>query len=87
MESPFTGLDARTKAKVRARSSRRRIAKEGRSTYGTGGSLPIGEANQLLLIRNVILDKDGCLCKITRSLASALKYPHHVGAGGEETES
>ena len=49
--------------------------------------LPVGEANQLLLVRNVILDKEGCLCKASRTLAAALKYPHHVGAGGEESAS
>jgi hypothetical protein len=43
--------------------------------------------NQLLLIRNVILEKDGCLCKITKDLVAALKYPRHVGAGGDEIES
>jgi hypothetical protein len=51
--------------------------------------LPVGEANQLLLIRNVVLDKQGCLCKASRILAVSLKFPHHVGAGagGDETTS
>jgi hypothetical protein len=60
---------------------------EGREKYLWNWRIPIGGANQLLLVRNVVLDEDGCLCGITRSLAAALKYPHHVGAGGAETES
>jgi hypothetical protein len=60
---------------------------KGRKKYLWNWRIPIGEANQLLLVRNVILNKDGCLCGIARSLAAALKYPHHVGAGGAETES
>jgi hypothetical protein len=34
---------------------------KGREKYLWNWKIPIGEANQLLLIRNVILDKDGCL--------------------------
>jgi hypothetical protein len=34
-----------------------------------------------------VLEKDGSLSKITKELAATLKYPHHVGAGGAETES
>ncbi len=50
--------------------------------------LPINELDlQLLLVRNVGLDANGCLCKASRILASALKFPHHVGAGGEESVS
>jgi hypothetical protein len=49
--------------------------------------LPVGEVNQLLLVRNVILDKEGCLCKASRTLTAALKYPQYVGAGGEESAS
>ena len=45
------------------------------------------ELDKLLLVRNVGLDADGCLCKASRNLAAALKFPHHVGAGGEETPS
>jgi hypothetical protein len=60
---------------------------KGREKYLWNWRIPIGEVNQLLLIRNVILEKDGCLCKITKELAAALKHPHHVGAGGAETES
>jgi hypothetical protein len=59
----------------------------GKEKYLWNWRIPIGEKNQLLLIRNVILEKDGCLCKITKDLAAALKYPHHVGAGGDETKS
>jgi hypothetical protein len=47
----------------------------------------IGVTDQLLLIRNVSLNRDGCLCKATRELAAALKFAHHVRAGGEETAS
>ncbi len=43
------------------------------------------ESDQLLLVRNVGLGADGCLCKASRDLAAALKFPQHVGAGGEET--
>jgi len=45
------------------------------------------ELDKLLLVRNVALGADGCLCKASRNLAAALKFPHHVGAGGEETFS
>ena len=47
--------------------------------------LPVGETEQLLLVRNVCLDQDGCLCKATKDLAATLRFAHHVGAGGEET--
>jgi hypothetical protein len=60
---------------------------KGKEKYLWNWRIPVGETNQFLLIRNVILGKDGCLCKITKDLAAALKYPHHVGAGGAETES
>jgi hypothetical protein len=50
-------------------------------------TLPINEVDQLLLVRNVGLDANGCLCKASRILASALRFPHHVGAGGEESVS
>ena len=43
------------------------------------------ELDQLLLVRNVGLDSDGCLCKASRILAATLRFPHHVGAGGEES--
>jgi hypothetical protein len=49
--------------------------------------LPVGETDHLLLVRNVCLDRDGCLCKATKDLAAILKFAHHVGEGGEETES
>jgi hypothetical protein len=49
--------------------------------------LPVGEAKQLLLVRNVVLDSEGCLCKASRILGASLKFPHHVGAGGDETIS
>ena len=50
--------------------------------------LPIDELDQLLLVRNVGLDANGMmLWKDSRMLAAALKFPHHVGAGGEESAS
>ncbi len=49
--------------------------------------LPIDESDQLLLVRNVGLDANGCLCKVSRKLAAALRFPHHVGTGGEESSS
>jgi hypothetical protein len=49
--------------------------------------LPIDEMDQLLLVRNVGLDANGCLCKASRNLAAALRFPHHVGAGGKESSS
>ncbi len=49
--------------------------------------LPIDEVDQLLLVRNVGLDVNGCLCKDSRMLAAALKFPHRVGAGGVESAS
>ncbi len=49
--------------------------------------LPVKELDQLLLMRNVGLDANGCLCKASRVLAASLKFPHHVGAGGEESAS
>jgi hypothetical protein len=60
---------------------------KGKEGYLWKWSLPVGEANQLLLVRNDILDNEGCLCKASRTLAATLKYPHHVGAGGEESAS
>ncbi len=51
------------------------------------GELPIDEMDQLLLVRNVGLDANGCLCKASRILAAALRFPHHVGAEGEESVS
>ena len=49
--------------------------------------LPIDELDQLLLVRNVGMDADGCLCRDSRILAAALRFPHHVGAGSEESAS
>ena len=49
--------------------------------------LPIAELDQLLLVRNIGLDANGCLCKDSRMLAATLRFPHHVGAGGEESAS
>ncbi len=49
--------------------------------------LPFNELDQLLLVRNVELDVNGCLCKASRILAASLRFPHHVGAGGEESAS
>ena len=49
--------------------------------------LPFNELDQLLLVRNVGLDVNGCLCKASRILAATLRFPHHVGAGGEESAS
>jgi hypothetical protein len=60
---------------------------KGKERYLWKWRLPICETDQLLLIRNVYLDQDGCLCKATRELAAALKFAHHVGAGGHETAS
>jgi hypothetical protein len=39
------------------------------------------------LVRNVGLDACGCLCKASRIIATSLSFPHHVGAGGEESAS
>jgi hypothetical protein len=58
---------------------------KGKEQYLWTWRLPVGETDQLLLVRNVRLDKDGCLDKATRDLAATLKFAHHVGAGGEET--
>jgi hypothetical protein len=60
---------------------------KGKEKYLWNWRIPISEADQLLLIRNIILEKEGCLCKFTKDLTAALKYPHHVGAGEAETES
>ena len=49
--------------------------------------IPINEMDQLLLVRNVGLHANGCLCKASRILAASLRFPHHVGAGGEESAS
>jgi hypothetical protein len=49
--------------------------------------LPVNELDQLLLVRNVGLDANGCLCKASRILAASLRFPHHVGAGGDESAS
>ncbi len=49
--------------------------------------IPFNELDQLLLVRNVRLDENGCLCKASRLLASTLRFPHHVGAGGEVSAS
>jgi hypothetical protein len=48
---------------------------------------PIDESDQLLLVRNLGLDANGCLCKASKKLAAALRIPHHVGAGAEESAS
>jgi hypothetical protein len=45
----------------------------GKEKYLWKWRLPVGETDQLLMIRNVCLDRDGCLCKATRELAAALK--------------
>ncbi len=60
---------------------------KGKEKYLWKWRLSVGETDQLLMIRNVCLDRDGCLCKATKELAAALKFAHHVGAGGEETAS
>jgi hypothetical protein len=58
---------------------------KGKEKYLWKWRLPVGETDQLLLVRNVCLDQNGCLCKATKDLAATLKFAHHVGAGGEET--
>ena len=58
---------------------------KGKKKYLWKWRLPVGETDQLLLVRNVCLDQEGCLCKATKDLAATLKFAHHVGAGGEET--
>jgi hypothetical protein len=60
---------------------------KGKEKYLWKWRLPVGETDQLLLVRNVCLDQDGCLCKATRELAAVLKFAHHVGTGGDETTS
>ena len=60
---------------------------KGLEKYWWKWRLPIDESDQLLLVRNVGLDAKGCLCKESRILAAALRFPHHVGAGGEESAS
>jgi hypothetical protein len=58
---------------------------KGKEKYLWKWRLPVGETDQLLLVRNVCLDQDGCLCKATKDLTATLKFAHLVGAGGEET--
>ncbi len=60
---------------------------KGKEKYLWKWRLPVGETDLLLLVRNVRLDQDRCLCKATRELAAALKFAHHVGTGSEETAS
>ena len=48
------------------------------------GKLPLSELDRLLLIRNAGVNGEGHLDEVTAILASKLKIPHHVGAGGEE---
>ncbi len=60
---------------------------KGKEKYLWKWRLPVGETDQLLLVRNVCLDQEGCLCKATKELTAALKFAHHVVAGGEETAS
>ena len=45
---------------------------KGKEGYLWKWRLPVGEADQLLLVRNVSLDSEGCLCKASRTLAAAL---------------
>jgi hypothetical protein len=52
---------------------------KGKENYLWKWRLPIGETDQLLLVRNVCLDQDDCLCKATKDLAAALKLAHHGG--------
>ncbi len=60
----------RTWCKVRARSSRRHISKERKSTCGTGGAPSP---------RRISCCSPGMSSwRITKKLASVLKYPHHV---------
>ncbi len=37
--------------------------------------LSVNELDQLLLVRNVELDANGCLCKASRILAASLRFP------------
>ncbi len=60
---------------------------KGEEKYLWKWRLPVNEVDQLLLVRNVGLDANGCLCKASRILAASLRFPHHVGAGGEESAS
>ena len=60
---------------------------KGKGEATTDPPKPINEQDQLLLVRNVGLDANGCLCKASRILAASLRFPHHVGAGGEESAS
>ncbi len=86
-ESASTGLGARTKAKVRAPSSSQHTSKEGRSTCGIGGSPSVRRISCCSSGMSSWRAIDGCLNKVAKELAATLKYPHHVGAGGAETES
>jgi hypothetical protein len=60
---------------------------KGKEKYLWKWRLPVGETDQLMLIRNVCLDRDGGLCKATRKLAAALKFAHHVGAASRSHEA
>jgi hypothetical protein len=41
---------------------------KGREKYLWNWRIPIDEANQLLLIMSIILDKEGCLCRVAKNL-------------------
>jgi hypothetical protein len=87
-ESLFVGLGAKTKAKASPLPLLPPKHLKGlEKKYLWKRRLPIEESDQLLLVRNVGSDADGCLCKASRNLAASLRFPHHVGAAGEETSS
>ena len=44
--------------------------------------LPIGEWDELVLVRNIGLNSVGVLNSISIRLAASLEIPHHEGAGG-----
>ena len=48
------------------------------------GKLPIGEWDELALVRNVGLNSVGVLNSTSIKLAASLEIPHHEGAGGED---
>ena len=59
-----------------------RISRIHRDLYS--GKIPTSELDQHFLVRNVALTAKGKLSSDTIALASALRIPHHLGAGGPD---
>jgi hypothetical protein len=56
---------------------------KGQQGYLWKWKVPIGELDQILLVKDVILTSDGKLSPGSLNIAAGLQIPHHLDAGGD----